>query len=136
MNNLPFLYREHKEILETIKNIETFLNKESILNETQELINTTGTFSGLIRVHLAREDKNLYPKLLGSKDEKIQSIAKSFQEEMGGIGEVFKKYLVSWNSSDFIKENPEEFIKETEEIFLALKNRIKREENELYPLLE
>ena len=119
MTNLDILYREHKEILETIKKMEAFLNKESVLNKTQELINTSGTLSGQIRIHLAREDKNLYPGLLKSDDEKIQSITESFKEEMGGIGEVFKKYLASWDSSDFIKESPEKFIKETEEIFTA-----------------
>ena len=136
MSKYQTFYREHQEILKTIEEMEKFLNEASIQNDTQNLVDVSAKLSGQIKIHLAMEDKNLYPKLIASPDENVQKVAKKYQEEMGGIGKVYRKYLDTWDSSDVLKENPQKFIIETNEIFKALKNRIECEEKELYPVAE
>ncbi|NOY39974.1 MAG: hemerythrin domain-containing protein [Nitrospirae bacterium] len=82
------------------------------------------------------EDNSLYPRLLASKDEKIRKIAKQFIEEIGGIAPAFNNYLNKWPNPASIESNPSDFINETRDLFNALKNRIDRENNILYPLID
>ncbi|HEC97974.1 MAG TPA: hypothetical protein ENI58_07480 [Nitrospirae bacterium] len=70
------------------------------------------------------------------KDEKIKKVAIQFLEEIGGIAPAFNNYLNKWANPASIERNPSEFINETNELFNALKNRIERENNILYPLID
>ncbi len=69
-------------------------------------------------------------------DEKMKETAKRFQEEMGVIGEAVKIYSAKWVSADSIIKQPSDFIDETKLVFTSLTNRIMRENNELYRLLD
>ena len=87
--------------------------------------------SGKLKLHLAVEDKALYPKLLACNDTKIKEMAASFQKEMGSIKGVVDEYAKKWNAQS-IKGSPAEFVKESKKLFDALGTRIKKENDELY----
>jgi Hemerythrin HHE cation binding domain len=91
--------------------------------------------AGKINMHLAMEDKALYPRLLEQKDTQVNAVATRFMKEMGGLGGVFAAYNSKWQVSD-IRANPGRFTDETRQVFAALTNRIARENGELYPLAD
>jgi hemerythrin-like domain-containing protein len=136
MERFQTFYREHKEILETISELNLLLKQESIKENSESIVDLLASLSGKLQIHLAMEDKYLYPLLLRSKDSKLHQMADDFSTEMGDIGKVLKNYINEWGSITSLAGNPIKFINESNEIFRALKNRIKKEEKELYPLAE
>ncbi|MBI4902166.1 MAG: hemerythrin domain-containing protein [Acidobacteria bacterium] len=93
-------------------------------------------FSGLLKIHLAAEDKALYPLLLQHKDPAMKAIAGKFMTEMGGLRTALEAYLGKWPSSASITQKPDSFRSETTALFHALRKRIDRENSELYPRVD
>jgi hemerythrin-like domain-containing protein len=94
------------------------------------------SLAGKLKVHLAMEDKTLYPRLMQDPDPKLSGLAKRFADEMGGIAEIFGGYMERWPSAEAIQEAPRRFVADTRKLFAALATRIEREDNQLYPLLD
>jgi len=128
--------KQHEEILELVTKLSGYLYEQKLKKEAQEARKILSKLSGALKVHLAMEDNSLYPRLLASKDEEIKKIARQFIEEIGGIAPVFNNYINKWPNPASIESNPSEFVNETNELFNALKNRIDRENNILYPLID
>jgi hypothetical protein len=93
------------------------------------------TFAGVLKLHLAMEDEGLYPSLSESVDAKIRDMARAFAVEMGSLAATFHAYNDRW-TVPAIAQQPEVFAQETRAVFRALADRIDRENNDLYPLLE
>ena len=56
--------------------------------------------------------------------------------EMGGIKQVVEKYIAAWSLAKNITAEPQKFIDESKGIVAALKTRIDKENNILYPLAD
>ncbi|GBE36125.1 hemerythrin HHE cation binding domain protein [bacterium BMS3Bbin07] len=128
--------RQHEEILELVNELSGYLYEQKLKNNALEARKILSKLAGALKVHLAMEDNSLYPRLLASNDKEIREVARQFIEEIGGITPVFNNYLNKWPNPASIESNPLEFINETNELFNALKNRIYREDNILYPLID
>lgn len=128
--------RQHNELLAVAGEISKLLDAEKLAQDAQAARLLIGDLSGKLKVHLAMEDKSLYPKLLEDSDRQVSDTAKRFVDEMGGIAKVFGEYLDHWPNSRAIQLAPGQFVKETNDLFGALASRIKRENSQLYPLLD
>ncbi len=128
--------RQHNELLAVAGQIAKELDAAKLAADSQPVRMLVGELSGKLKVHLAMEDRTLYPKLLDDADREVSAKAKRFVEEMGGIAKVFGEYLDHWPNSRAIQQAPQQFIKETNDLFGVLAARIKRENGELYPLLD
>ena len=93
-------------------------------------------FLGRLTLHLAVEDRSLYPDLRMSDDPDVVSMAKRFATEMGGLAEAVLAWGKRWPTPATIQAQPQRFITETAQIVDALKGRIHREHQELYPALD
>lgn len=126
---------QHKELAALIGEIEGKLgglNAES----AAEVRKTLSALSGKLSIHLAMEDKNLYPLMTGSSNEKAKQTAQEFMTEMGGLAQAFKDYTAKWPSADVIMEDPSGFSTQTRAVFKAVKDRVTREESILYALAD
>ena len=92
-------------------------------------------FSKELLAHLTREDWLLYPGLLQSSDKHISFTAQAFIYEMGGLLAAYKAWSGDWPTEKIIA-NWQAFVTETTALLDALAQRIDRENNELYPLVE
>ena len=128
--------QQHKELLEMAKKIDELLVPEQLANDATEVRSCLADLVGKLKMHLAAEDHSLYPSLLKQENEEIRVIARQFIEEIGNIGTVLAGYLEKWPSQLPIQDNPMDFIKETRCIFSALADRIEKEDNKLFPLLD
>ncbi len=128
--------RQHEEILELAGRLSGCLHEQELKDNAQEARNVLSKLSGALKVHLAMEDNSLYPRLLASPDEKVRETAKQFIEEMGGIATAFNDYLKKWTVPAAIRSNPSQFMAETGEILTALRNRIVKENDVLYPIID
>lgn len=136
MGRTSELRDKHQELLKLATQISELLDEKKLSTDAKQIRSLLSTLSGKLGMHLAVEDKNLYPDLLNHEDEKIRTTAKKFIDEMSGIAGVFKKYVDKWPHSKAIQDAPREFVAETKDIFKALSTRIAKEDNELYTLVD
>ena len=134
--NLDQFHKDHKELMGMATEILGLLNEQAVIDNAEKISTLLGSISGKLKIHLALEDKQLYPELMNSSNPEVQTKAASFQNEMGGLKEAFTQYASAWLSPMKIKNDPNTFINQTKEVFGAVANRVEREEKELYPMAE
>lgn len=128
--------RQHDDILALVDEIQQLcgagineINAETIRQNLMKLM-------GKVKIHLAQEDKSLYPNAVASNNKNAIVIAERFQKEMGNLSGTFISFVESWHSPSAIADNPSGFTSEASQIFAALGARIKRENEELYPIID
>ncbi|GFN22205.1 MAG: hemerythrin domain-containing protein [Thermoanaerobacteraceae bacterium] len=129
------LVRQHKEIMGLLGDIEE-MGREHISGRPFELLIKLGELSGKVKVHLAQEDRGLYPVLLKHPDGQVREKAQRFIQEMGGLREAFERFRTRYASTGAIKEDPARFLADVRDLASALTKRIRLEEDELYPLVK
>lgn len=130
------LVKQHVELLNLIEQITTHLQVDKVKSDTDEISSLMSQLAGKLTMHLAVEDKSLYPKLLGHKDDKVKKVTQKYIDEMGQLAEGFQSFLDKWRGANAKRDNAQMFIDETKTVFGALGKRIKSENSELIPLLE
>lgn len=128
--------KQHDEILAIARQINGLLQPAQMEQNAAEVRTLLSHLSGKLSVHLAMEDKSLYPSLIGHTDAHVKSVAKSYSDEMGSLAGGFKAYLDKWSNATVIRADANHFITETKALFNLLSKRIQRENTELYPLLD
>ncbi|HKU38461.1 MAG TPA: hemerythrin domain-containing protein [Polyangiales bacterium] len=126
----------HREILQVIATMSTQLDPSKLARDASEARATLNMLAGKLTVHLAMEDKALYPRLAGHTSPDVRKLAGRFADEMGGILFAFKEYLAHWPTPESVQADGARFKLETEQIFAALRARIAKEDNELFPKLD
>ncbi len=94
-----------------------------------------GRFVQLLQVHLLREDSVLYPAMISGSDDDAASIARQFQEELGSLDTRVQKFDSLWMGAE-VSDRWQEFREELGGLLKDLRIRIRRENEELYPLIE
>lgn len=123
---------QHDEILAMAGEITVKLKGKPDATEIRKLLSN---LAGKVNFHLAMEDKALYPRLMQVKGSDAQVTATKFQNEMGGLAEVFSSYNNKWQVSA-IRSDFEGFAEQTRKVLGALAHRISRENADLYPLAD
>lgn len=123
---------QHQEIMSIISSIKSKLDTLKLSQNATDIEMLLAELSGKVKVHLAMEDKILYPKLLASDNSDIVNTAKAFLAEIGQLGDTFVSYINKWNSSIKIQEDPKSFVSHTSEIIHAIENRIEKEDEQLF----
>lgn len=129
------LKRQHSEIMELATWILDNIEKNTVEQNVNEIAQNINAITGKLKIHLLNEDKYLYPQLLESSDEKLNSFGKKYYEEMKDVSTAYEDYKSRYNTGSKIKQNITGFIEETKQVFKLLASRVNREEKELYPLL-
>jgi hypothetical protein len=128
--------RQHAEIAEVAAEITAALDAKELASSAEIMSGLLSVLGGKLTIHLAMEDKGLYPRLLRHQNLVIRDTAKRFMHEMGGIQTVFGEYLTRWRDAAVIQKRPDDFIKETRTLLAALSARVSREDNDLYPIVD
>jgi iron-sulfur cluster repair protein YtfE (RIC family) len=133
--NIDKFKQEHLDLLGAVA-----LLRESVQAGVQEhaeaICKQLLSMAGTIKLHLAAEDRVLYPALAQADDPFVAHVGKKFQQEMGGIADAFAAFVSHWNLPAKIAANPAGFKDEANAIFKALHTRVQRENRDLYPLAE
>ncbi|MCE5287468.1 MAG: hemerythrin domain-containing protein [Pelosinus sp.] len=130
------ILRQHKEVFDLLNKIQAYQNQEQVKENAFEISKLLAQLSGIIKIHLASEDKFVYPVLIKHQDDQIRNTAKTFADEMGTLAKVFEEYKIKYLGASKIAENAATFLAETVKVFSALKERIRKEDVSLYPLLK
>jgi hypothetical protein len=128
--------KHHEEILAIAREINGMLGSTIADDAAEKIRSLLSRLAGLVNLHLAMEDKALYPALLSHRDASVADTARRFSEEMGSVAAAFVSYIKAWPSGAAIKGDAVRFTTESKAIFNALSKRIHRENTELYVLLD
>ena len=129
------LRKQHAGIVETVETLSGYLTEARLAADASGAKAVMAVLAGKLGVHLAMEDKVLYPELMKSPDPRTRATAEGFASEMGDIAEAFTAYTKKWPATS-IGSSPAGFIRETNEIFGILSKRVAAEESVLYPLAD
>jgi hypothetical protein len=131
--DLTALHEQHQEILFRIKSIKEIIKNRQFINDFD--ISLLEELNAAVIKHLGMEDMFLYPVLLTHPDLEVQNLANRFINQMGTISNSFTLYKDKYQTISEIKADIDNFILETEFTLSMLSNRIRLEEEKLYPLL-
>ncbi len=124
--------RQHDDLLQVAGEISRKLDAQKLSRDATEVRSLLSKLLGKLNVHLAAEDRALYPRLLNAGDPQAKSLAEKYISDMGGIAQTVKSYSQKWPSPVAIQKDASSFVSETKSLFGALSKRIERENNELY----
>ncbi len=127
---------QHGELLNVVKSIAALLDADKLRADATEARHLLSVLHGKLSVHLAMEDKSLYPRLLRHHDSDIRATTQRYMDEMGSLAGAFKDYVGHWPTPSAIQANPDTFIAETNGVFEALGKRVQQENSELYVLAD
>jgi hemerythrin-like domain-containing protein len=132
MNNLT---RQHEEIIELVGKLETFDTPGKLTADAFAVSMLLAQLSGKISVHLASEDKFLYPQLKAGGNLKTLQVIEEFTAEMTNLAQAFNEFKSKYLASSRIAADTDSFLKEARKITSAIRIRIDRENQNLYPLI-
>ena len=130
------LRQAHQELLQLIDTMSPKLVPSELARDGNNTRAMLSMLAGKLTIHLAMEDRALYPRLATHADGDVRKLAERFEKEMGGILGVFKQYVAHWPTAEAIQSNSAGFVHETQEIFDALRARIAKEDAEIFPRLD
>lgn len=102
----------------------------------EEVRRLLAQFSGTLRMHAAMEEEALYPELLASKDPEVRSIAQSLHADLDGLYGRWNEFMERWPDAETIAAKRFAFRVDLVRVLTTLGRRMKREDDELYPLVE
>jgi len=133
--NIDKFKQEHVALLVAVGELRELV-QAGVSEHAEDILRQLVSMSAVIRLHLAAEDRVLYPTLTKSEDPRMAQIGREFQEEMGGLAAVYTAFASRWNLASKIAADPQGFRDEANTVFKALHLRVQRENRELYPLAE
>jgi hemerythrin-like domain-containing protein len=133
--NIDKFKKDHDEIVSQVNELRELV-QSGIMENATEIAKLIINMSTVIKLHLAAEDRMLYPAYSKSKDSSISKVGHMFQKEMGDIASAYLEFVGRWNRAARLSQDPAGFREEANNIFKALHFRIQRENKELYPLAD
>jgi hemerythrin-like domain-containing protein len=133
--NIDKFKREHADLM-TAVGVLRELVQAGAKEHAEEIVRQLLAMSGAIKLHLAAEDRMLYPALACAEDPLVAQTSRMFQQEMGGLAGTFMAFVGRWNIAAKISQDPQGFRDEANAVFKALHMRVQRENRELYPMAE
>ena len=127
---------QHDELVSIVTGLSSNLTPAFVTANAGSVKESLNKLAGKISIHLALEDNALYPRLLSHANQGLREQAEKFQEEMGGIRDAFDSYLKTWSLSTVIEKDADKFISETNDLISVLADRITRENEGLYTLVD
>ena len=129
------MYREQHDHLRALAaDLRATFDPAALARDATHARALLSRLGGKLAVHLAMEDRSLYPFLKAQPDRALSRTAWRFQEEMGGIHAAFSAFSARWPNPPAISADPLAFAAEASAVLAALEQRIRREEAELFPL--
>lgn len=131
------MYREqHEHLLAAARELDSLLDAGALRANGRAARAALSRLAGRLHVHLAMEDRSLYPALLARPEAPVREAAARMQAEMGRLRTEVDAYLLRWPSAQALEDRPEGFVAETRAVLAALEVRIGREDRELFPLVD
>ena len=133
--NIEKFKHQHVDILSRIDQLRS-LTHAGVEANAAAIAQGIISFSSLIKLHLAVEDKALYPALQRSGDATLARLGQQFQDDMGPIAQAFDGFARRWNTAERLRSDPQGFRNDANTVLKRVYERMQRENREFYPRIE
>jgi hypothetical protein len=133
--NIDRFKENHVQILDSIATLRG-LARAGIVDNAERIAERIISMSAVIKVHLAAEDRAIYPAIEASADGRLAELGRRFQAEMVSIAADYTAFARQWNTAGRVRADPEGFRAQANVVLRALHERMQREDRDFYPAVE
>ncbi|PJC99560.1 hemerythrin [Janthinobacterium sp. BJB1] len=133
--NIDKFKQQHLAILAAIDDLRQ-LARAGVASQAAAIAEQIVAMSGLIKLHLAVEQRYLYPAAQACGVATVASLGRRYESEMDGIAGAYLDFAGRWNTPVRLEAEPDAFRSEANTVLHALYQRMRREDHELYPAME
>lgn len=126
---------QHVEILEGIAALRKF-SHAGVPEHAHEIARAIAALSTVVKLHLAIEDRILYPALQHGSNPRLSEMGRAYQEDMKGIASSYIAFSRQWSAAATIAAKAEQFRTEANTVLKTLYSRMQKENSEFYPAIE
>jgi hemerythrin-like domain-containing protein len=130
--NIDKFQHQHEQIFNCIDVLRE-LSTAGIAQNARRIADMVVSMSSIIKLHLAVEDKVLYPALQQSDNAALARMGDQYQVEMKSIATTYERFVRRWNTASNVAQDPDGFRAEANQVLRTLHARIKREDRDFYP---
>lgn len=127
--------KDHNAILTLVTELRK-TSQAGVAENADAIAQQIRAVSSIIKLHLAAEDRVLYPAFAKSQNPSVSKIGEQFRLEMGNIASAYMAFSGKWGVGTEVAHHPDGFREAANNIFKALHQRIQRENQVLYPLAD
>ena len=133
--NIDKFKQQHVDILEGIATLRR-LALAGVARNAAEIAQGIVAMSATIKLHLAVEDRALYPAVARSADAELARKGREFQEEMDAIAAAYEGFAKRWNNARNLELDERGFRDDANAVLRRVHERMQRENRDLYPRIE
>jgi len=133
--NIDKFKHQHIDILSSIARLRQ-LSREGVAKNAAAIAAQIVQVSGLVKLHLAGEDRNLYPALEAGGDPRLAHMSRAYRNEMEDIAQAYLAFAAKWNTARQVAREPDGFRADANLVLRRLFERIQREDREFYPAVD
>lgn len=126
---------QHRAILGAIAELRA-LTKAGVADNAGRIAAAVVAMSSTVRLHLAVEDRSLYPALRQGADAALARLGERYQVEMEAIAAAYLAFARRWNTAGNVAADPQGFRREANSVLKTLYLRIRDEDHSFYPVIE
>jgi hemerythrin-like domain-containing protein len=135
MYTLDELKRQNQEISDLI-DVLSVLVEQPNLHRNPFVCDLVSSFNEKVWMHLVFEENTIYSELAKHHNPDISQIARDFHESARQIRKHFTGYVKLWCQTSTDSGSHQAFIEQSAKIFELLRERVKYESEEMFPLIE
>lgn len=135
MYTLNELKRQNQEICDLVDVLSVLMQHQN-LRSNPFVCELVSSFNEKVWMHLVFEENTIYSELSKHHNPDISNIAKNFHETARQVKKHFSHYVKLWCQASSAKGSHEEFIKESKKVFDLIRERVRYETEEMFPLVE
>ena len=133
--NIDKFKHQHIDILSGIARLRQ-LSHAGVADNAEAIAAGIVRVSGIIKLHLAVEDRSLYPALEASGDAELAAMSRQYRGEMQGIADAYMRFAGNWNTARAVALAPDAFRAEANVVLRQVYERIQREDRHFYPAID
>lgn len=126
---------QHVEILQGIASLRKLAHagiQENAHNIARQIV----ALSNIVKLHLAIEDRILYPALQQASNARLAQMGQAYQDDMKGIANAYIAFSRRWSSAAAVAGQAEQFRTEANSVLKIVHARMQKENTEFYPAIE
>lgn len=135
MYTLDELKRQNREIGDLIDVLSVLIVNRQ-LRRNPFVCELVSSFNEKVWMHLVFEENTIYSELAKHHNPDISDIAQAFHESARRIRKDFSHYVKLWCKTSTSDDQHEAFIDQSTRIFDLIRERIRYESEEMFPLIE
>lgn len=126
---------QHVDILRRIDALRK-LTHDGIVENSYAIAQQVKDLGKVVTLHLAIEDRILYPAVRKAADADIAAMGETYQEEMKGIANPYIRFTHKWSDPAQVAAQPDSFRDAANTVLKNVYQRMQRENHEFYPAIE